>query len=118
MEIDGNQLKENVVKLTKRKGYSMKFIAQQVEMSENGLNGALLKRTIKFSVLEKIAELLETSVKTVLYFHQGGDKFDPYKDKYLSTLEENQRLNREVRELQEKYGKNENRAGVKSANGN
>ena len=112
MNYTGSQLYENLKRIIRKRGYTIKEICQKIGMTPEGLKLAFVNNSIKLSAAKELAELLEVRINEILMeediIRSGGTKGEDknqYRDKYYKTLEEKDRIRDKLEELQEKYNR-------------
>jgi transcriptional regulator with XRE-family HTH domain len=76
----------------KRQGVSLSEIARRMEMSQQSLNQMLKAESIKFSAVQKIADVLNVSISHLLNENYDSDKTaNVSTDRMLSIIESQQR---------------------------
>jgi DNA-binding Xre family transcriptional regulator len=88
---------ENIKQIAENKGIALQLLASKIGVTESGLHAMFKKGDMKLSTLEKIAEVLETSIESMINYMQqpANSSKNVYEDKpkYESALE---KCNKEV----------------------
>lgn len=83
------QLKEIVDDLLKQRNRSLSWLAQQIGKTFDGLKLSLLKESVKYSDVKRIAEVLNVSPGSLFPEHDEQLQEDNYTDKGNILEEEN-----------------------------
>jgi transcriptional regulator with XRE-family HTH domain len=109
VEISYNQIRENIRKLAKSKGYSINDLCEKLKITRNGFDYTFNNKAVKLSLIFDIADVLSVDYKKLI---EGPDAssnivqedkatYEKNNQKYTEALEEIRGLYREVSRLQE-----------------
>ena len=116
MYYTGNQLYDNLKKIARKRGYTIKEVCQKIGMTPEGLKLSFINNSLKLFTAMELANLLGVKINEILMekgisqaTETDTDSKNQYKDKYYKALEEKDRIRDKFEELREKYERlNEN----------
>jgi len=110
MYYTGNQLYDNLKKIARKRGYTIKEVCQKIGMTPEGLKLAFINNSLKLFTAIELANLLGVKINEILMekeisqaMEKDADSKNQYKDKYYKALEEKDRIRDKLEELREKY---------------
>ena len=110
MYYTGNQRYDNLKKIARKRGYTIKEVCQKIGMTPEGLKLAFINNSLKVSTAMELANLLDMRINEILMEKEmsqagetGTESKNQYRDKYYKALEEKDRIRDKFEELREKY---------------
>jgi transcriptional regulator with XRE-family HTH domain len=110
MYYTGNQLYDNLKKIARKRGYTIKEVCQKIGMTPEGLKLAFINNSLKLFTAIELANLLGIKIDEILMekeisktAEKDTNSKNQYRDKYYKVLEEKDRIRDKFEELREKY---------------
>ena len=91
-----------IKKIAKSKGLSIKHLAEKSGITEQGFHAMVKNNSMTISTLERLCETLQISLVSLFSDGEHIKESSLYKDKYLSCLEEKEKMYQQIIELNAK----------------
>ncbi len=83
-------------KIAQKRGITLKSLSESIGVTEAGFHGWIRKNTFPVDKLEAIAEMLNVDIVELFGAETVSRKDIEYKDRYLSCMEEKEKLYQEI----------------------